>query len=95
MSFVRSRQHPDPTPLTANYGFGLDFNLPARVEQRRNDDHARRWPHFIKDPPVHLSDGVGIGCRRQIHPGSDYVAEFGAELIESVVDDLEAASGLH
>jgi hypothetical protein len=45
--------------LPANYRFSLDFNFPARIEKRRNDDHARRRLYFFEDLTVHECVGVG------------------------------------
>jgi hypothetical protein len=41
----------------AGHGLGLDFDPPAGIEQRRNDNHARRRTDLLEDFTVYPPDG--------------------------------------
>jgi hypothetical protein len=51
----------------ADQGFGLDLDLPTRIEQRRHDDHGRRGPDLPKNLAVGIADCV---CIRRVRTTS-------------------------
>ena len=71
--------------------FGLDFHLPARIEEPLHDDHRRSRVKVAEKLAVRPTDALPIGSIDREDPGPNDILESAAESFDRLEDDLVAS----